>query len=66
MNARLLKSIFAILIGGGVLQYANQNYEMLKAENGLVPLICLIGGGALVFYGVKSFRAEFSKDGDAK
>ncbi|MEM6535765.1 MAG: hypothetical protein AAF613_09020, partial [Pseudomonadota bacterium] len=65
-NIPFLKPLFAILVGGGVLQYANQNYEMLKAENGLIPLICLIGGGGLVFYGVKSFRAEFSKDGEAK
>lgn len=52
----LIQGVVAIAAGGGVLKFGNQNYEMLKADFGLlVPLLCLVGGFGLIIYGIKSF-----------
>lgn len=62
MNISFVKPLMAIFIGGGILKFANENYEMLKESGGLlIPLICLIGGGGLAFYGLKTLAKEFAR-----
>ena len=56
-TSEMTKAGIAILVAGGLLKFGNENYELLKADYGmLAPLACLIGGGALLYYGIKSFR----------
>lgn len=58
----LNKAAIAAVIGGSLLKFGNENYEMLKSSTSLIgPLACLIGGGALLYQAFKSFGRSFIK-----
>jgi len=59
---KILQAGIAIMMGGGLLKFGNENYEMLKADGGLIgPIFCLLGGGALLIYGLKSLGGAFAR-----
>lgn len=58
---RLVTSVFAILIAGSFAKFGNENYEMLKADGGLLlPIAVLLIAIFLGIYGLRSFFKAFS------
>lgn len=60
---RMFQSIMAIMVGGALAKFGNQNYEALKAEGSvLLPAACLLGAVVLLIYGVRCFARAFSRN----
>ena len=58
----LVKAAVSVTVASALLKFGNENYEMLKAEGGLIaPFLCLLGGIALGIYALKCFGRAFLK-----
>lgn len=59
---RMFQSVMAIMVGGVLAKFGNQNYEAMKADGGiLLPVACLLGSIVLLIFGVRCFVRAFSR-----